>query len=365
MDMYYLVAFLSIAIFLVLFAFFLRGNSHMRVDELFARENARTRTELLAMLEQYRSSVGEMESRVSHGLEAMRIENERRIGDFQQSIEDRLKSSLASSFQVVSEQLGKVHEGLGEVKELSGGVEDLKRIMANVKSRGTIGEVQAKSILDDILAPGQYECNVECKPHSGMYVEFALRLPGLDDGVVYLPIDCKFPREDYERLQEANENGDAMKAQTARKALGKRIKEEAKSIAAKYLDPPHTTAFALMFLPSESLYAEVIRLPGLVDEIQRLYKVVVSGPTTLAAILNSLQMGFCTLTIQKQSEKVWETLSTVRTEFERLGRELETVQGQMERVSRSFQDVAKRTRILGNSLRQVDCSETLTENENA
>lgn len=319
--------------------------------------SGQSRKELLGMMEQYRQSVSLLEQQVASSLDQIRLDNERRIENLQQRVDTRLKDSLSASFSAVSTQLNKVYEGLGQVKELTSGVDDLKRLMGNIKTRGTMGEVQAKNILDDILAPSQYQENVECKPHSNLRVEFALRLPGTGCDVVYLPIDCKFPKEDFERILNAQEAGDREALLLARRALEARVKAEAKDIAAKYLDPPHTTAFGIMFLPSEGLYAEVIRIPGIVDELQRTYKVVVSGPTTLAAILNSLQMGFRTLAIQKHSEEVWKVLSAVRTEFVRFGKELEAAQKRMSMVSQSFDEVAKRTRQMDLKLSKVEMLE--------
>ncbi|MCI6672935.1 MAG: DNA recombination protein RmuC [Spirochaetaceae bacterium] len=337
-----------------------RQSEELSLRDLKSRldlSSGQSRKELLGMMEQYRQSVGQLEKQVASSLEHIRSDNEKRFFSLQQSVDMRLKSSLSTSFSAVSAQLNKVYEGLGQVKELTSGVDDLKRLMGNIKTRGTMGEVQAKNILDDILAPSQYEENVECKPQSGQRVEFAVRLPGTGSDVVYLPIDCKFPKEDFERILNAQEAGDREALQLARRALEVRVKGEAKDISVKYLDPPHTTAFGIMFLPSEGLYAEVIRIPGIVDDLQRTYKVVVSGPTTLAAILNSLQMGFRTLAIQKRSEEVWKVLSAVRTEFGRFGEELDTAQKRIGLVARSFDEVSKRTRMMDRKLSSVEMME--------
>lgn len=335
-----------------------RGSMETQLKDLNLRLDAssgKNRQELLGMMEQYRTSVSRLEEQVAKGMEAIRSDNEKRITGLQQSVDFRLRTSLATSFSTVTSQLEKVYEGLGRVKELSSGVDDLRRLMGNIKTRGTMGEVQAKSILDDILAPGQYDENVECKPRSGLRVEFAVRLPGGEEGeVVYLPIDCKFPREDYERIMDAQEKGDRDLLLLSRKQLEARIKSEAKDIATKYIDPPNTTAFALMFLASEGLYAEVLRIPGLMEELQRTWHVVVSGPTTLAAVLNSLGMGFRTLAIQKRSEEVWKLLAAVKTEFSRLGEEMDTAQKRMELVMKSFDGVSKRTQIMGRKLKGVE-----------
>jgi DNA recombination protein RmuC len=241
------------------------------------------------------------------------------------------------------------------MQALASDVGDLKRVLSNVKTRGTWGEVQLGSLLEQMLVPGQYEANVATVPGSGERVEFAIRLPGHGaDAQVWLPIDAKFPREDYERLQQAHDQADATAAEAASKQLDNRLKLEAKTIRDKYLAPPHTTDFALMFLPVEGLYAEAVRRPGLVDELQRLHRVVIAGPTTLAAILSSLQMGFRTLAVEKRSSEVWQLLRAVKTEFGKFGGMLEKAREQVDRASRTLGDYETRSRAIERKLRDVE-----------
>jgi DNA recombination protein RmuC len=245
---------------------------------------------------------------------------------------------------------------LGEMQSLANGVGDLKKVLTNVKTRGTFGEIQLASLLEQILAPGQYESNVETRKASGQRVEFALKLPGRDgtsDGMVWLPLDAKFPQEDYLRLVEAQEAADATGAAEARKQLDRSVREMAKTIRDKYLDPPHTTDFGVMFLPTEGLYAEVLRLPGLFEALQRDFKVMVAGPTTLAALLNSLQMGFRTLAIEKRSAEVWNLLGAVRTEFSKFGVILEKTRKKLVEAGNHIDQAATRTRVIERKLRDV------------
>jgi DNA recombination protein RmuC len=372
-----------------------KTDSYLQVSlDNLSRDNSETRKELLGMLEQYRSgvsatlnvmqtqlaeslsqirndnasqleryrasvtqSVSNLNLQVSDSLDKIRKENDTKLEGIRQSVDTRLQSSLRESFDVVSKQLDAVHQGLGEMQSLANGVGDLKRLMGNIKSRGIMGEVQAQNILEDILLPSQYETNCITRHGSNDRVEFAVILPGREEGKVLLPIDCKFPKEDYEKLLNAQDLGDrgAMDASVA--ALRIRVIGEAKDISQKYLDPPHTTDFALLFLPFEGLYAEVLRIPGLVDELQRKYKVVLSGPTTLAAILNSLQMGFRTLAIEKRSEEVWNVLSAVKTEFARFSDELARAQDKLSIASSSLENVGKRTKMMDRKLRDVEVLE--------
>ena len=232
-----------------------------------------------------------------------------------------LEERLGQSFKLVSERLEAVQKGLGEMQSLANGVGDLKKVLSNVKTRGVLGEIQLGNILEQIMAPEQYEANVKTKHNSNDHVEFAIKLPGKDDNgkEVYLPIDAKFPQEDYVRLQTAYDEGDTTKIDSANRALVQSIKKFAKDIRDKYIDPPNTTDFGIMFLPIEGLFAEVVRQPEVVALLQREYKIIVTGPTTLAAMLNSLQMGFKTLAIQKRSSEVWQILGAVKTEFGKFG----------------------------------------------
>ncbi|MCI2128072.1 MAG: DNA recombination protein RmuC [Sphaerochaeta sp.] len=337
------------------------------LDQL-SRENSQTRKELLDMLEQYRFSVTQsvttLQGQVSSALDRIRADNDAKLELMRQSVDTRLKSSLSESFSLVSQQLNEVHKGLGEMQNLASGVGDLKRLMGNIKSRGVLGEVQAKRILDDILTPGQYDTNVVCKKGSSQYVEFAVKMPGAGSTPVYLPIDCKFPKEDYERLMDAQDKADKEGVRVAEQALRTRLLSEGKAIAKGYLDPPNTTDFALLFLPSEGLYAEVLHLPGLTEELQLQDKVVVAGPTTLAAILNSLQMGFRTLAIEKRTDEVWKILSEVKTLFARFSEDLETTHKRITQAASSLDEVSRRTETMGRKLRDVEVLDTHTMDEN-
>lgn len=234
------------------------------------------------------------------------------------TVDERLNESLEQKFSQVSQRLQEVHATLGQVQSLSGGVDELKRILANVKVRGTWGEMQLGNILQDILDKGRYVENAEVRPHSGLRVEYALRLPGNGEQEVLLPIDAKFPLEDYQRLQQAREAGDAAAAEAASKQLERRLKSEARDICEKYICPPYSTDFAVMYLPCEGLFAEALNVPGLAEELQRQYRVCVAGPMTLAALVNSLQLGFRTLAVQQRTTEVWQLLNKVKQELEGL-----------------------------------------------
>jgi DNA recombination protein RmuC len=273
-----------------------------------------------------------------------------------EKLHDTLERRLGESFKLVSERLELVQKGLGEMQSLASGVGDLKKVLTNVKTRGTFGEIQLGSLLEQILAPVQYESNVETRPGSGQRVEFALRLPGRDnteEGRVWLPLDAKFPQEDYLRLVEAQEAGDVAAVADASRQLERAVREMAKSIRDKYLDPPHTTDFAVMFLPTEGLYSEVLRRPGLFESLQRDHKVVITGPTTLAALLSSLQMGFRTLAIEKRSSEVWNLLAAVRTEFSKFGIVLEKTRKKIQEAGNHIDQATTRTRVIERKLRDV------------
>jgi DNA recombination protein RmuC len=285
---------------------------------------------------------------------ALKLEQMRATVD--EKLHDTLEKRLGESFKLVSERLELVQRGLGEMQSLANGVGDLKKVLTNVKTRGTFGEIQLASLLEQILAPGQYESNVETRHGSGQRVEFALKLPGRDgstDGMVWLPLDAKFPQEDYLRLVDAQEAADVTAAADARKQLDRSVREMAKTIRDKYLDPPHTTDFGVMFLPTEGLYAEVLRLPGLFEVLQRDFKVMVAGPTTLAALLNSLQMGFRTLAIEKRSAEVWNLLGAVRTEFSKFGVILDKTRKKLVEAGNHIDLAATRTRVIERKLRDV------------
>ena len=266
-----------------------------------------------------------------------------------------LEHRLGESFKLVSDRLEAVHKGLGEMQTLAMGVGDLKRVLTNVKTRGTWGEVQLGALLEQLLTPDQYATNIATRPGSKEVVEFAIRLPGRQgDEQVWLPIDSKFPIEDYERIVAAQDLADAAGMEEASKALEARIKLEAKSIRDKYIEPPHTTDFGILFLPTEGLYAEVLRRPGLSDWLQRECRVTIAGPTTLTALLNSLQMGFRTLAIEKRSSEVWLVLGAVKTEFGKFGEVLANAKKQLQTVANSIDSAETRSRQMERKLKEVE-----------
>ena len=293
-------------------------------------------------------------------LEVLRGDNAQKLEQMRATVDEKLHATLeqrlGESFKLVSERLEQVHKGLGEMQSLAAGVGDLKKVLTNVKTRGTWGEVQLENLLEQILTPAQYDKNVITRPGSNERVEFAIRLPGrdLDGAPCLLPIDAKFPLADYQQLIEAQERGEPLAVESFAKALERRIKDQAADIHAKYIAPPHTTDFALLYLPVEGLYAEVLRRPGLTDAIQRDYRVNVAGPTTLAAMLNSLQMGFRTLAIEQRSSEVWKRLGMVKTEFAKFGEALAATKKKLEQASHSIGDAEVRTRAIAKQLRDVE-----------
>jgi DNA recombination protein RmuC len=302
-------------------------------------------------------------------LKDIEANNSAKLEEMRRTVDEKLHATLeqrlGESFKLVSDRLEQVHRGLGEMQTLAAGVGDLKKVLTNVKTRGTWGEVQLESLLEQLLTPDQYAKNVATIPNSNDRVEFAIKLPGRHDapgqsGVnavatpVWLPVDAKFPREDYERLIDAQDRADVVAVEEASRALEGRIRAEAKAIAQKYVAPPHTTDFALLFLPTEGLYAEILRRPGLTDFLQREYRVSVTGPTTLTALLNSLQMGFRTLAIEQRSSEVWQVLGAVKTEFRKFGEVLSKTRSQLEAVTRSIESAETRTRQMSKKLRDVE-----------
>lgn len=286
---------------------------------------------------------------------------EKRLDDMRQMVEERLQKTLneriGQSFELVRTQLENVQRGLGEMKTLAEDVGGLKKVLGNVKTRGTFGEIQLAALLEQMLSPEQYEANVKTRKNATEFVEFAIKLPGKDNGkdVVYLPIDAKFPKDVYEQYIDAYEDGDSALMESTSKQLENTIKRMAKDIHDKYIEPPFTTDFAIMFLPFESIYAEVIRRTALVETLQKDYKIVITGPTTLGAILNSLQMGFRTLAIQKRTSEVWSVLGAVKTEFGKFGGMLEKVQKNLQSAGDQLEEVmGKRTRAIERKLRQVE-----------
>jgi DNA recombination protein RmuC len=292
-------------------------------------------------------------------LSELQAKNEQKLDEIRRTVDEKLEGTLqkrlGDSFKLVSERLEAVHKGLGEMQVMASSVGDLKRVLSNVKARGTWGEIQLGALLEQVLTPDQYSANVAPKPGSLERVEFAIRLPGRGESEApfWLPIDAKFPQEDYQRLVEAGEKGDAEGAAQAGKALEWSLRKQAKSISEKYIAPPYTTDFALLFLPSESLYAEVLRRPGLAASLQVEYRVSVAGPTTLGALLNSLQMGFRTLAIQQRSSEVWSVLSEVKGEFGKFAEVLAKVKTKLEQASKEIEQTEVRTRQINRKLREV------------
>ncbi len=300
-----------------------------------------------------------MRETVEKQLRVLREENGSKLEEMRKTVDEKLNQTLekrlGESFKLVSERLEMVHRGLGEMQTLASGVGDLKRVLSNVKTRGIWGEIQLENLLEQILTIEQYAKNVATKPGSNDRVEFAIKLPGRDteESIVWLPIDAKFPQEDYQRLLEAQDQANAVLAEEAAKALENRIKSEAKDIANKYVCVPHTTEFAILFLPIEGLYAEVLRRPGLCDTIMRNYKVIIAGPTTLSALLNSLQMGFRTLAVEKRSSEVWSLLSVVKTEFGKFGDLLDKTHKKLQEASNSIDVAARKSRTIERKLKNV------------
>lgn len=297
---------------------------------------------------------------VQERLQSMQVDNASKLEAMRQTVDEKLHATLeqrlGESFKLVSDRLELVHRGLGEMQTLATGVGDLKRVLTNVKTRGVWGEVQLEALLEQLLTPEQFDKNVVTRPRSNERVEFAIRLPGGEEGgaPVWLPVDAKFPLEDYQKLLDAQDRVDAVAVEAAAKALEVRIRDEARSIREKYIAPPHTTDFGILYLPIEGLYAEVLRRPGLAEALQREYRITLAGPTTLAAMLNSLQMGFRTLAIQKRSSEVWQVLGAVKTEFGKFGEALAHTKKKLQEASNSIEKAEVRTRAVGRKLKEVE-----------
>jgi DNA recombination protein RmuC len=304
--------------------------------------------------------LAEVRGTVEQRLASLQEGNEKKLEQMRATVDEKLQSTLeqrlGESFKQVAERLEQVHRGLGEMQTLARDVGSLNRVLTNVKTRGGFGEVQLQALLDEVFTLEQYAANVETVPGSNARVEFAIRLPGRrDDGQpLWLPIDAKFPREDYERLLDAQERADPAAAETAARALEARLKLEAKTIREKYLAPPHTTDFGILFVPTEGLYAEALRRPGLMEALQRDHKVMLAGPTTLLATLNSLQMGFRTLALEKRSAEVWEVLGAVKTEFAKFGEVLGNVHKKLQQASNTIEQAQTRTRAMERRLKGVE-----------
>ena len=308
-------------------------------------------------------------------LGAIQADNATKLEEMRKTVDEKLHATLeqrlGDSFKLVSERLELVHRGLGEMQTLAAGVGDLKKVLTNVKTRGTWGEVQLEALLDQVLTAEQYEKNVATRPKSNDRVEFAIRLPGKALGgigedshrPVWLPIDAKFPMEDYQRLLDAQDRADPLAVEIAAKALEMRLRDEAKKIRDKYVEPPYTTDFAILYLPIEGLYAEALRRPGLADALQRDWRISIAGPTTLAALLNSLQMGFRTLAIEQRSSEVWGVLGAIKTEFGKFGEALEATRKKLEQATKSIESAGVRTRQIERKLKGVEALPMLEAQE--
>ena len=317
--------------------------------------------QLLALTKLNEDKLESLRKAIEAQLRAIQEDNSRKLEQMRTVVDEKLQSTLekrlGESFKQVSERLEQVYRGLGEMRSLATGVGDLKKVLTNVKTRGTWGEIRLSHILEQILTPDQYEVNVATKKAGSERVEYAIKLPGQGshkEKIVWLPIDSKFPQEDYQRLLDAQEAADRVQAEKSIKSLESRVKAEAKAIREKYIDPPNTTDFGIMFLPVEGLYAEVLRRPGLCDSLQRDYRIVVTGPTTLAALLNSLQMGFRTLAIEKRSSEVWELLGAVKTQFGKFGEVLAKTKKKLQEASNTIDQAEVRTRVITRKLNKVE-----------
>jgi DNA recombination protein RmuC len=317
-------------------------------------------TQLQGLSDSNARRLSEVRMTMETQLAQLQQSNTAKLDEMRKTVDEKLQTTLEArlgeSFKQVADRLEQVHKGLGEMQTLAVGVGSLQRVLTNVKTRGVFGEVQLEALLEQVLTTDQYAKQVETKPRSGQRVDFAIRFPGRgDDGApVWLPIDAKFPRDDYERLIDAHERADAAGAELAAKALEARIRTEARSIAENYLAAPHTTDFAILFLPVESLYAEVLRRPGLMDAIQRQHRVTLAGPTTLLAMLNSLHMGFRTLALEQQASEVWKVLGAVKTEFERYGEWVARIKEQVAKASDTLDKADTRAKQMRLALRKVE-----------
>lgn len=317
-------------------------------------------TQLSGVSESNARRMNEIRETLEKQLAQLQTTNSAKLDEMRATVDEKLQTTLQTrlgeSFKQVADRLEQVHKGLGEMQTLAQGVGDLKHLLTNVKTRGIFGEAQLAGLLEQVFVPDQYAAQVATRPGSKNVVDFAIKLPGKsNDGVpLWLPIDAKFPNEDYERLLDAQERADGVAAEAAAKALEMRIRLEAKSISEKYVEPPHTTDFAILFLPTEGLYAEVLRRPGLMEALQREHRITLAGPTTLLAMLSSLQMGFRTLALEKRSSEVWQVLGAVKTEFGKFGDVLARVKSQTETVLKTLDSAETRSRAMGRALKKVE-----------
>ncbi len=344
------------------------GAMQQHVSEVLQRFSDGLNEQLRLVSEGNERKLGEVRLVVEQRLTALQEGNEKKLDQMRATVDEKLQATLETrlgeSFKQVADRLEQVHKGLGEMQSLAQGVGDLKHLLTNVKTRGIFGEAQLAALLEQVFTVDQYAAQMATRPGGKNTVDFAIKLPGRSDSgePLWLPIDAKFPNEDYERLLDAQQRADATGAEVAGKALEVRIRLEAKSISDKYIEPPYTTDFAILFLPTEGLYAEVLRRPGLMESLQRDHRVVLAGPTTLLAMLNSLQMGFRTLALEKRSSEVWQVLGAVKTEFGKFGDVLAKVKSQTETVLNTLNSAEQRSRVMGKALRQV---EALPEAESA
>ncbi|PYL24347.1 MAG: DNA recombination protein RmuC [Verrucomicrobia bacterium] len=334
-----------------------------RTERIIREEMSRGREENANVAKAQREELGKslesVRSTVDLRLKELQEDNSKQIDKMRATVDEKLQGTLekrlGESFKLVSDRLEQVHQGLGAMQQLASDVGGLQKVLTNVKMRGGWGEVQLGTLLEQLLTPEQFARNVKTREESADHVEFAIKLPGDENGApVWLPIDAKFPTEDYHRLIAAHEKGDASAIEEAMKSLDMQLRRSAKDICQKYINPPRTTDFALMFLPTEGLYAEAIRRVGLVEQVQRDCRVVFAGPTTLAALLNSLQMGFRTLAIQRRSSEVWNLLAGVKTEFGKFGEALSGVKEKLDQAARKMEDVDVRSRAITRKLRDVE-----------
>jgi len=326
-----------------------------RLREQFTAFEGTQKTQNVANSEK----IADLKSSLEKSVKTMQEGNEKKLEEMRKTVDEKLNETLekrlGESFKQVSERLEAVHKGLGEMQTLAVSVGDLKKVMSNVKSRGVLGEYQLQNIIEDLLTNDQYEKNVKTKAGSGAVVEFAIKMPHGNnlEKILWLPVDSKFPKEDYESLVDAYEVGDIEKIEQYQKAFIKAIKKNAQDIKEKYIDPPNTTEYGIMFLPYESLFGEVLRVPGLFEQLQKDYKITITGPTTLSALLNSLQMGFRTLAIEKRSSEVWDLLGAVKTEFGQFGTILEKTKKKLDEASNVIDSAGVRTRAIERKLRNV------------
>jgi len=335
--------------------------NHERMERIIREDISKNREELGQNINTFSETnekkLEKVREVVERQLRLLQEDNSQKLEKMRETVDEKLHSTLekrlSESFRLVSDRLEKVHQGLGEMQTLASGVGDLKKVLTNVKTRGTWGEIQLGNLLDQILTQDQYEKNIPTKKGSRDPVEFAIKLPGHDGNVVYIPIDAKFPKEDYERLINAQDQGDVNLVEESTKAIETQIKFEAKKIRDKYIDPPNTTDFAILYLPIEGLFAEVLRRPGLTDQLQRDYRITVAGPTTITALLNSLQMGFRTLVVEKRASEVWTLLGGIKNEFGKFGDLLEKTHEKIKQAGDNIDIAARKSRTIERKLKNV------------